>query len=289
MILNKNKLLLILLTISFQAFGMERNLQTAACALAMLKSDLITPKKHPGIPEWPKHAALKCKTIEKLAEGPYKGHQAKIERSLWSLYGVDTIDHTNMDYVFGSGLPMLYQFFIEADPFSKESRTPLYYGKIAGRAVVIPECWLSKEDRNNLLNFHRYELSALAPQLFARSGCLELLFEKIQRDYSGVFTKAALEEAIKHNKCEVVAQIMKLAEGTPAIEIPATIPIKTLADVSMVCRIEKNNDNKTTDLQKQIDLSRKNSFATIGDALPIFKQFPKEINAKIACYLFYKN
>ena len=106
--------------------------------------------------------------------------------------GIDSIYSCNMNHLLGSGLPLLWKFYCDLPLFCPEAESSLYYGSIDDAKCIISESWLSESDVKNLFNFHRYELTALAPQLFQKvsqkndapefTPCQELLLQKIRNE-----------------------------------------------------------------------------------------------------------
>lgn len=157
-----------------------------------VKEKKLKPEKNPATPQWPffekidyedpeREAKLKLqalaephkRTIEKLAYGPYKGKKAIIERSGWSLWGVDTMYSAKSEHIMGVNLPLMWTFYFKLPALHIDGYVPIYYGHVcyenghhAGR--VIPESWLSEKDKINLFNFHRWELEVLASKYGAR-------------------------------------------------------------------------------------------------------------------------
>lgn len=181
-----------------------RQTNFATCCLAALQTGLIKPTTPQHVPHWPSSIAYKCRTIKSLADGPYKGQEAKIISSLWSMHGIDTVENTH--YVFGTKLPCLWRFFFETDTVDAASWSPLYYGKIMnkekyildddeniiyhtkpdiGGGCIISESWLSNEDRKNLVNFHRWELGVLfnTKTLENQSALQQKIKNELQRSY----------------------------------------------------------------------------------------------------------
>lgn len=152
----------------------------------------IKPKKNPATPGWPvfetfdykdpeKEQKLKVqelakphkRTIEKLAYGPCKGMKACIERSLWALWGVDTLDTSVPEDILGVNSPVMDNYYFTTPPLHVDQYVALYYGHIVhangySEARVIPASWLSEQDRVHLFNFYRWELEVLASKYGAR-------------------------------------------------------------------------------------------------------------------------
>ena len=286
------------------AMNSDSAFATAACMSACSPLGCDKPEKHPGISKWPKYVTERCRTVKHLTSGPYKGKEAKIVRSLWSMCGVDSIYTTKVNYLLGSGLIPLWKFYIELPLICPEAESSLYYGKIDGDSYIISETWLSDDDIKNLFNFHRYELLALAPQLFQKhvsqeshvpqlAPCQELLLQKIRNETDvkrekSTFIKAALNEAIKHGNDDIISRIIKITNSFPwTIQIPfrATIEYAEKGD-KLIVR-EKDWEKQAKTKQEQAKACRAETFTlSIKDAVPLFQRFPTDVNRLIAGYLF---
>lgn len=173
--------------------GNSRDYESSSIAVAemilhMLKEGKLKPEPVAGIPEWPGGVGHKCRTVT-LSEGPDKGNKARIVSSLWAWKGIDTIKScSSVNHIFGEAFYPLWKFYLEVDVMSPDGCTPLYYGKIVykegdGGGCIIPESWLSAQDRINLYNFHRYELEILGKQLFdSTSKSRPILLAKINNE-----------------------------------------------------------------------------------------------------------
>jgi hypothetical protein len=152
----------------------------------------IKPHMNPATPSWPvvgeidykdpeKEQKLKFKklaaphrhTVEKLAYGPCRGMKARIERSGWALWGVDTLDTSTADHVCGVNLPMMCNYYFDTPALHIDQYVPLYFGHLLHEngyieARVIPSSWLSLDDRINLFNFYQWELEVLGSKYGAR-------------------------------------------------------------------------------------------------------------------------
>lgn len=184
---------------------------------SMVSNGAIPIQQNPNLPKWPEGIQYKCRTIKKLESGPYKGQEARIVRSLWSMWGIDTIntsDLRNMLSMPSENIPCWLKFFFSVDPGKDlEAISRLYYGHIGpiGRdsgGQVIAECWLSQKDQKNLLNFHQFELDTLAPQFFdPRASSRIILLSKIANESTGtssIFLQALFLKAIKFRDTDIL-------------------------------------------------------------------------------------
>ncbi len=173
---------------------------------------------------WPKGTPYKCRTIKELESGPYKGKEAKIMRSLWTMCGIDTIFSTTTNRILSesSRLPALLPFFMDCSPFPDDSKpsSRLFYGKIDDMGHIIPDCWLSYADKQNMFNFHRWELDVLGSQFLKQSNFeastilpnaqVPVYQVKINNELnsgSDVFIKALFLEAMRYGDGKVLYQL----------------------------------------------------------------------------------
>lgn len=162
------------------------------------------------VPKWPSDESIpqKCRSIAKLAQGPYKGESARIERSGWSEWGIDRISSAKIERIFSINAPFLWKFSLDVPTESRDFAASIYMGKIGDAQCVIPESWLSAQDKINMFNFHRYELEVLAKQLFdSKSDFRTILMSKIKNEIyrsHSVFLHAAFLEACKQNDSEIL-------------------------------------------------------------------------------------
>lgn len=310
--ISKN-ILLFSLVISFVNLAMERSHSDLASATAAVILNYSHSKLHPdaelhpGVPEWPKNTVESCRTIKELARGPYKGKEAKIIRSLWSMCGIDSIYSSKMNHLLGSGLPLLWKFYCELPLFCPEAESSLYYGAVKDTIddtkCIISESWLSYEDIKNLFNFHRYELTALASQLFQKvpqengmpqfSPCQELLLQKIrnesaERRTKSSFIKAAMNEAIRNSNTEVIAAIIRITNPIPLVkEIPLNATLEYTDTGIKILQTYRPDYNNKVITQEEAYSCRVATFAKIiGSIAPIFTWLPVELRLLLAHYLF---
>lgn len=148
---------------------------------------LINPTIVPGIPSWPlaektdgpdSQIITKAKPhiIESLAHGPFKTKRATLERSTWASWGIDTIHSSTPDYILGVKSEEIYQFYVTLPEYHIDGYVPLFVGIIEGTKCVIPESWLSENDREKLSYFYGHELKILGAQLFDLSSPVRKVF-----------------------------------------------------------------------------------------------------------------
>lgn len=176
--------------IFFLAFLFQMNYacQLDSAAIMFLAHNIEQAEaKTLAVPKWPEKVQEKCTTITALASGPYKGKQAKIIRSGWGLWGIDSIGARNIKVgnIRTAG-PLVWKFYVESS--LKEYAPSLYYGKIADDdlGIIIPQSWLSDEDVKNLFGFHRYELEVFGDQLFTDTEVSKLFKNTIQEHLFGL-------------------------------------------------------------------------------------------------------
>lgn len=161
----------------------ESSIRTAQMCLDMLKEGIIKPERTPGIDQLKPHGMPAGHIIEKFDKERYKGKFAFIKQSLWTLYGIDTLNSTqHLNYIFGAGIPVI-KFYFDCPTYALEGFSPLYYGKIGDTGCIIPQNWLSQKDVKNLYKFHRNELKAHGKQLFdSQAPARKILLAKIENE-----------------------------------------------------------------------------------------------------------